>query len=71
VEKGKEPQRAENSIRFTAENGPLLIPLDSVPNWLFVDQPESMSISSTGAPACTEIRVANVEFYRRKNTDSH
>ncbi|TGU70208.1 hypothetical protein E4633_18590 [Geomonas terrae] len=66
VEKVKDPQRAENSIRFTAENGSLLIPLDSAPNWLFVDQPESMSISSTGAPACSEIRVANVEFYRRK-----
>lgn len=66
AEKGKEAQRAENAIRFTAENGPLLIPLDSTPSWLFVDQPESMSISKTGESVCSEISVTNIEFYRRK-----
>jgi|GEM_PF-5803009 hypothetical protein len=66
AEKGKEAQGAEHSIRFTAENGPLLIPLDSTPSWLFVDQPESMSISKTGESVCSELSVTNIEFYRRK-----
>ena len=53
------------SIRFTAENGTLIVPLDATPLWLALNRIKGIRINLDNATACSSIKVNNVCLYQR------
>ncbi|KTD63699.1 hypothetical protein Lsan_1132 [Legionella santicrucis] len=53
------------SIKFTADDGVLIIPLDSSSRWLTLNQIKGIRIDLDNAVACKAITVNNVGLYQR------
>lgn len=54
-----------HAIRLNAENGTLLIPLDSNPYWLTVRNPTAFTVRLADPGMCREVIVRDVEFFGR------
>jgi hypothetical protein len=53
------------SIRFTADNGTLIVPLDATPLWLMLKRVKGISIDLDNASACDAIKINNVRLMQR------
>lgn len=54
------------SLRFTADNGVLIVPVDAYPRWLTLSNIRGVRINLDNAAACGAITVSNVALYQRK-----
>lgn len=54
-----------SSIKFTAYNGPLIVPLDASPRWLMMKDIKEIRIHFDNASACGSFRVQNLGLYQR------
>jgi len=54
------------SLRFTAENGVLIVPVDAYPRWLTLGKIRGVRIDLDNASACGGITVRSVALYQRK-----
>lgn len=54
-----------SSIRFTADEGVLIVPLDASPRWLLLEHLKGIRIDLDNATACSAIKVRNISLYRR------
>lgn len=55
-----------SSIRLTAANGTLIVPLDASPSWLTSDKIKGLRIDLDDASACRVIHLGNMGLYQRK-----
>ena len=55
-----------SSVRFTAENGTLIVPLDASPWWLGLRQVKGLRFDLDNASACRAFSVENISLYRRE-----
>jgi hypothetical protein len=55
-----------SSVRFTAENGTLIVPLDASPWWVGLRQVKGLRFDLDNASACRAFRVENISLYRRE-----
>lgn len=54
------------SLKFTADDGVLIVPLDAYPRWLTLGKIQGVRIDLDNAAACGAIKVSNVALYQRK-----
>ena len=54
-----------SSVRFTADDGILIIPLDADPRWLTLKKIKGLRIDLDNAPACSAISVRNIGLFQR------
>lgn len=54
-----------SSIRFTADEGVLIVPLDASPRWLLLEHLKGIRIDLDNASACRAIKVKDIALYRR------
>jgi len=63
----KQPGSTEAaSLRFTADDGTLIVPLDAYPRWLLLDGIQGIRIGLDNAAACGAISVKNISLYQRR-----
>ena len=55
-----------SSVRFTAENGTLIVPLDASSWWLGLRQVKGLRFDLDNASACRAFSVENISLYRRE-----
>lgn len=55
-----------SSLKFTADNGALIVPMDAYPRWLTLENIRGIRIDLDNAVACEAIKVSNVALYQRK-----
>lgn len=55
----------KSSIRFTADNGPLIIPLDASPFWLTLDTINGIRVDLDNPSACSSFTLENLALYQR------
>jgi hypothetical protein len=55
-----------SSVKFTAENGTLIVPLDSSPWWLGLSKIKGLRFDLDNASACNAIKITNIALYQRK-----
>jgi hypothetical protein len=55
----------KNSLFFTANNGTLLIPIDSAPRWYLLNEIKSIRIRLFNAEACETISIKNLSLHQR------
>lgn len=55
----------ESSIRFTAENGTLIVPLDASPWWVGLSKIKGLRLDLDNATACRDFFVRNISLYER------
>ncbi len=53
------------TLRFTADDGPLIVPLDAYPRWVSLKQVKGIQIAFDNADACEESSVQNISLYQR------
>lgn len=65
---GDERERAypSASLRFTADDGTLIVPLDAFPSWLLLRHVKGVRIDLDNAGACRAIRVEKLGLYQRR-----
>lgn len=56
----------ESSIKFEAENGTLIIPLDASPRWLTLNKIKGLRIDLDNELSCNAILLNGISFYQRK-----
>ena len=54
-----------SSVRFTADEGVLIVPLDASPRWLLLEHLKGVRIDLDNASACSEIKVKDIALYRK------
>lgn len=54
-----------SSVRFTADEGVLIVPLDASPRWLLLEHLKGIRIDLDNASACSAIKVKDIALYRR------
>jgi len=54
-----------SSVRFTADDGVLIVPLDASPRWLLLEHLKGLRIDLDNASACSAIKVKDIALYRR------
>lgn len=54
-----------SSIRFTADDGPLIIPLDASPRWLMMQHIKGIRIDLDNAAACGVLHVRSMGLFQR------
>lgn len=55
------------SVRFTAENGVLIVPLDAYPRWLALQKVVGIRFDLDSAAACDAISFQNLSLFQRKS----
>jgi len=55
------------SLRLTAENGALIVPLDAYPRWLALGKISEIRMGLVNPESCGAIRVRKIAFFQRKN----
>jgi len=55
-----------SSLKFTAETGTLIVPLDSSPLWLMLNSVRGVRIDLHDASACSAFSIENAGLYQRK-----
>jgi hypothetical protein len=55
-----------NSLRFEAEDGTLIVPLDVYPRWLALGSVHGIRIDLDNPAACSAIEVTNGSLQQRK-----
>jgi len=55
-----------SSVRFTAENGTLIVPLDASPWWVGLREVRGLRFDLDNASACRAFSVDNITLYRRR-----
>ncbi len=55
----------DSSIRFTADNGALIIPLDASPLWLTLEKIKGIRIDLDNASACSAFSANNMGLFQR------
>jgi len=55
-----------SSLKFTAETGTLIVPLDSSPSWLTLHSVRGIRIDLHDASACSAFSIENAGLYQRK-----
>lgn len=56
-----------SSIKFTADDGPLIIPLDASPRWLLTKQVKGIRIGLETSEACQAFVVKGIRLYQRSS----
>ena len=56
-----------SSVKFTADDGALIVPLDSVPRWRTLEIIRGIRIDLDNAAACGAINITNPALYQRNN----
>lgn len=54
-----------SSVRFTADDGTLIIPLDADPRWLTLKKSKGIRIDLDNASACSAFSVRNIGLFQR------
>ena len=54
------------SLKFTADDGGLIVPLDAYPRWLLLDEIHGVRIDLHNQTACEAISVKNVSLQQRE-----
>lgn len=54
-----------SSIKFTADNGTLIVPLDASPLWLTLKKLKGIRIDLDNASACSAFSVSNIGLFQR------
>ena len=55
----------QSSLRLTAENGTLIVPLDASPWWVELQHVKGIRVDLDNASACRAFKVSNVSLYQR------
>lgn len=55
-----------SSVRFTAKNGTLIVPLDASPWWVGLRQVKGLRFDLDNASACRAFSVENISLYQRE-----
>lgn len=53
------------SVRFDADNGEMIVPVDSSPFWILLDKIKGVRIDLDNASACSAFTIKNVALYQR------
>lgn len=61
----KEP----NVVRFVAQNGELVVPLDAAPRWLLAEEIKSLGFAIAEPAVCQEFTLTNIQFWQRTSVD--
>ncbi|MBH3425499.1 hypothetical protein [Pseudomonas gessardii] len=56
-----------SSVRFNAEDGTLIVPLDASPRWLMLQHVKGIRIDLDNAGACSSFKVDNLGLYQRQH----
>ncbi|MDU1662232.1 MAG: hypothetical protein E6861_22565, partial [Stenotrophomonas maltophilia] len=56
-----------SSVRFNAEDGTLIVPLDASPRWLTLQHVKGIRIDLDNAGACSSFKVDNLGLYQRQH----
>lgn len=62
-----QPTTETSSLRFSADNGTLIVPLDAYPRWLTLKRVEGFRIDLDNATACDAIFVKDIALYQRNS----
>jgi hypothetical protein len=54
------------SVRFTASDGTLIVPLDASPQWLTLKHIKGIRIDLDNASACSAFSIKNIELFQRR-----
>lgn len=54
-----------SSVRFTADDGVLIVPLDASPRWLLLEHLKGLRVDLDNASACSAIKIKDIALYRR------
>ena len=54
-----------SSVRFTADDGLLIVPLDAAPRWLLTKHIKGIRVDLDNASACTAIGIKNINLLQR------
>lgn len=54
------------SLKFTAANGVLLVPLDAYPRWLALSKVSGLRVDLDNASACETVQVKQLSLFQRK-----
>lgn len=54
-----------SSVRFTADNGTLIVPLDASPHWLMMEHIKGIRIDLDNAAACEKFSIDNAALFNR------
>lgn len=63
---GRERAYPGASLRFTADDGVLIVPLDAFPAWLLLQKVKGVRIDLDNAGACRAIKVEKLGLYQRR-----
>lgn len=55
----------EASLKFTADDGALIVPLDAYPRWLALDKVRGIRVDLDNPRACSSISIGNVSLHQR------
>ncbi len=58
-----------STLRFNAEQGALIVPVDSSPRWLLLNRVKAIRIGLENPDACATTRLSNIELRQRKGVD--
>jgi hypothetical protein len=59
------PPHEPDVVKFAAENGPLIVPLDAAPRWLFAKGISRLRFDVAEAGQCTSFSVKNIKLWQR------
>ena len=60
------PMPTENSVRFQAASGHLLVPLDAMPRWLNAEKIQGLTLAIIEGGSCEIFNVENAGLYQRR-----
>ena len=64
---GQQGPLEASSVRFNAEDGTLIVPLDASPRWLTLQHVKGIRIDLDNAGACSSFKVDNLGLYQRQH----
>ena len=63
---GQDGSAAERSLKFTAESGALIVPLDTSPGWLALKSVKGLRIDLDNAAACHSMALHSIALFDRR-----
>ena len=56
-------------VRFVAQNGDLVVPLDAAPRWLLAKEISSLGFGIADPAQCPEFSITNIQLWQRTSVD--
>lgn len=63
------PESESAVVRFSGDDGRVLVPLDAFPSWLLAKRIRTLRFDVQAKESCSTFRVDNIQIYQRKAAD--